>query len=224
MSGPRIVIATPFDGGDLQTARVTLGYHQFVRALEREMGANVIDGSIMFACDVVRARNRAVGHILRDIPDVTHVLWLDDDNYPAHIPSGIAAVRHMIDCCAAVVGAPYTRKRKPAQWVHQALQGATVDGRGLMPVAGLGFGFTMTSRDALAQLDFQAERYVDLPNPHAIGNLFGQLYGTDSEGRRYLMSEDYSFCARWRDLGRQCYVLARSPIIVHAGMTEYVGG
>ena len=53
MTAHKLMIATPFDGGDLLTATVTLGYHRFVRYLERHMSADVLDGTALFACDVV---------------------------------------------------------------------------------------------------------------------------------------------------------------------------
>jgi hypothetical protein len=36
-----------------------------------------------------------------------------------------------------------------------------------------------------------------------------------------LLSEDYSFCLRWRRLGGRVYVYARGGIIHHAGVHDW---
>jgi ketosteroid isomerase-like protein len=225
MTAHKLMIATPFDGGDLLTATVTLGYHRFVRYLERHMSADVLDGTALFACDVVRARNRAAGMVLRDFPAVTHVLWLDSDNFPEDDAQGAAVVQALLDSGHDVVAAPYTRKRTPTQWVHQGVT-SEPDAHGFAETHSVGFGFTMTSTRALRQLnelsfeDLVAPRYWDLPHDHEVANLFGQVYASAGT-RDYLASEDYSFCKRWRDTGGKVYVLARGGLIMHAGSKAY---
>ena len=212
----RLLIATPFDGGDVLTARVTLGYHRFVRALERDLGADVLDGELLFAADVVRARNRAASHVLQRMPEISHVLWLDDDNFPEDVAQGLAVVHEMISSGEDLIAAPYTNKRPPLQWTHNGVQGVEPDERGVLDVLGVGFGFTITSRACLERMAWAAETYQDLPNQTTIANLFGQVYEQHPAGVA-LMSEDYSFCKRWRDLGGRVKIYLRAGIIQHVG-------
>lgn len=219
--GTRLLIATPYDGGDLWTARVTLGYHNFVRALEKQLGSDVLDGSMLFACDVVRARNRAAAMVLRDFPAHTHVLWLDDDNFPEHIDDGVRVVREMLAADEDIVAAPYTNKKHPTRWVHQAFHGEQPDPRGLVRVRSVGFGFTLTSVACLREMSEKASHYWDLPNEHRIANIFGQINDEAPDGRPFLASEDFSFCARWRAMAGDVYVYAKAGVILHAGSRAY---
>ena len=219
---PHICIATPYRGAELRAGTVSLGYHQFTLALEREMGATGLDATLMVACDVVRARNRAVGHVLRDLPGITHVLWLDDDTFPEDVDDGIRVIREMLALGEHMVSWPYTTKSQPLRWVHQHLDGGiVVDERGCIAVRGVGFGFTLTSAEMLRRMAEDAVRYGntywDLPKPHDIANLFGQMIDTAPDGRRFLGSEDFSFCKRWRDLGGTVQLYVKGGVLMHAG-------
>ena len=77
----KIVIATPVDGADVATARVTVGYHHFVKRLAVSLGADVLPAELLFGADVVRARNRAAASILQNYPSADRVLWLDEDTW-----------------------------------------------------------------------------------------------------------------------------------------------
>jgi hypothetical protein len=54
-----------------------------------------------------------------------------------------------------------------------------------------------------------------------VPNIFGQLYDrvTDSPDPEdeVLLSEDYSFCKRWRDLGGKVLLYTRAGVVRHAG-------
>ena len=224
MSRPHILIATPFDGGDLRTARVTLGWHRFVRHLEKTLGADSLN-EVVYSCDVVRARNRIVATVIRDLKATDRVLWLDDDTFADDFDEGARTVAWMAESGEALIAAPYTSKTTPARFVVNELEGEKPDERGLLSVRGVGFGFTMTSVACLqAVVDACASTgsaYYDLPHPHLIANVFGQIYDAGPDGRKYLASEDLSFCARWRALGGRVALMARAARIVHAGSRGY---
>ena len=219
----QLLIATPVDGGDTQTARVTLGYAQFVAALTHALGAETLDSTIMFCCDVVRARNRAAAYVLRELRHITHVLWLDDDTYPPDARDGVEMVRRMLALDVPLVAAPYPRKRQGGGWTHEPLPYALPDERGLVSVLAVGFGFTMTTAACLRDLSERAETYYDLPHPHRVANVFGQVLVDAGDGRRILASEDGSFCHRWRDTGGRVAMLAQSAAVVHVGAKGYTG-
>lgn len=211
---PKLIIATPVRGVERGTASVTLGYSDFVRLLSQEMP---IDTVVTFAADVVRARNRIVAGVLRDYPTVSHVLWVDEDTWP----EDRGLVLDMVASGEDVVGAAYTNKSQPLRWVHQPLQTSPEpDPKGLQEVRAVGFGFTLTSTECLRRMSSAARRYTDYPNLHRVPNVFGLLYDRLTESAdpedETLLSEDFSFCKRWRDLGGKIKVHP-GGIIYHAG-------
>jgi hypothetical protein len=218
-----LLIATPVRGAELGAAVVAAGYSESVRALAQELPLKTV---LLYSLDVVRARNRVVSMLLHDphLADVTHVLWWDDDQWP----EDRRIVREMMALDIPIVAAPYTSKRQPLRWVHQAhlpspdggrMPLDAIDDRGCFDVRACGFGFTLTSRACLETLsrDPDTEWYWDLPRPVQCPNLFGQLYD-ELVGKTVLLSEDYSFCKRLRDAGGTVKVYARAGIIYHAGM------
>lgn len=212
---PKVIIATPVRAANTDTAVISVGYHNFVYDLMLNMGAEHLDGAITFSCDVVRGRNRLAAKVLREKPDCTHVLWVDDDQWA----DNWRIVPWMIGTGEDLIGAPYTNKKPPLRWVHQAWSDSPSipDERGVVDVMGLGFGFTLTSRRCLEKLTNVAEHYQDTPNPHMVGNIFGQLYDQpDPQAPQVLLSEDYSFCKRWRDLGGKVKLLP-AGVIYHSG-------
>ncbi len=226
MTAARICVATPFDGGDLRSAMVTLGYVEFREALIRHLDARTLWGTTLFAADVVRARNRAAATVLREkaFADVTHVLWLDSDNFPEDPIAGVAMVVAMVATGEDMIAAPYVRKKEPTSWVHQGTF-AEPDARGVACAFSVGFGFTLTSVECLRRVSGLADGYVDLLGEgqprHHVANIFGQVMIDAGDGERSLASEDVSFCARWRDLGGRVTVYAGGCLVEHAGSKRY---
>lgn len=208
----RLLIATPVRGAELPAALVSAGYAEATRALSALVPTHT---RLVFALDVVRARNRAVSLLLSesDLADVTHVLWWDDDQWP----EDVTVVPEMMALGLDVVGGAYTNKRAPVRFVHQVWEDRReVDARGCLDVRGVGMGFTLTSRACLEAMAAKAEWYWDLPREAQCPNIFGQVYD-DFGGRRVLLSEDFSFCKRWREHGGKVYVYGRAGLIFHAG-------
>jgi hypothetical protein len=227
---PRLVIATPVRAAEMHAASVSLGYAEMLTKLHRlRLTSEILSGSITFGADIVRGRNRIAAKVLREHHDATHVLWLDDDQWV----EDVAIIPEMIATGADVIGAPYTNKRHPLRWVHQQLvprlggagDAIVEQGRALLEVAGVGFGFTLTSVAALELLSDGERVYTDHPNPHRVANIFGQLYwhpGLDAgldvpPEDQALLSEDFSFCLRWRRLGGRVYIYAKAGLVHHAG-------
>jgi hypothetical protein len=183
-----IVVVTPVRGSDPRTALVSLGFADFRSAL-----VPLTQTRVAVTYQPVQARNELARLALLE-PKMTHTLWLDDDQW-ADDPM---IVQRMLDSREDLVGAPYTRKGYPLRFAHKGLVGAERTGD-LLDVAGLGFGFTLTSRRCLEEMTAEAVRsYVD-DDGKTIADLFGLLYQDDG-----LLSEDLSFCARWRALGGRC--------------------
>ena len=169
--------------------------------------------------DVVRARNRIAALVLREAPHLTHVLWWDDDLWP----EDIRIVFDMLETGHDVIGAIYTNRAEPVHAIHKSKAGVAGD-VDVLEVDAVGFGFTLTSLDALRRLSAAHRKYTDWPKPHKVANIFGQLYekvtASDDPEDEALSAEDFSFCKRWRDMGERVYVIG-GTIIEHAGTQKY---
>lgn len=211
---PKLVVATPVRAAELGAADVKFGWAEAMRQLSNMMPTVAFSA---YCTDVVRGRNRIAAKVLRDAPTATHVLHWDDDCWPENV--GI--VPEMMALGVDVVGACYTNKAQPLHWVHwKGDQGDDVDDRGLLRVRGLGFGFTLTTTKCLRRMSATARQYTDYPSRTRTADIFGMLYDKgedpDDETSDSLLSEDFSFCKRWGDLGEPLYVWNRA-IITHAG-------
>lgn len=237
--GRRILIATPTDGHP-QTATVTYAYHHAVRQLERA-GSVVIPSEIFFSDDLTRARSRAIWYALQR-EGWDWILWIDDD-----VAFDSSIVPLMVDRAKAdeieVLGAPYPRKRIPAQFPYKPLASQLAAGkidvvRDCVEVELLAFGFMLTSRECLETMcdAYSNEWFTDGHEPgniHETIGLFKQIH-TDAttvpDGKggtmrfRDLYSEDYSFCYRWRAIGGKVhmYVGDGSPL-GHIGGHVFTG-
>ena len=206
-AGPtRVAIATPLRGADTMSAQVTFGYASFLAQLSSIMK---IELQVGFCLDVVRARNRIAAHILTnpDFADIEDVLWVDDDTYPERPQIVAEMIQH--SHIADIVAAPYTNKTKPVRWVHRA--------EAPDRVLGVGFGFTMTTRRALLKVWDASEPYFD---GLECRNMFGQVYD-EIQGRKVLLSEDFSFCKRARDAGVKIELHTTGGLIMHSGAVAF---
>jgi hypothetical protein len=179
------------------------------------MPIETISAVVCFNADLVRSRNRVAGLILREFPQATHVLWWDDDVFPADR----SIVKTMMATGEDVISAPYSTKSKPSRWVHQLLDPCPQEADGLQEVRYIGFGFAMTSTRALRKLTMACRIYTDHPAKDKIANLFGQLYEPTSAdtSEDALLSEDHSFCKRWREMDGRVVLYTRCGLLYHAG-------
>jgi hypothetical protein len=214
----KLVIATPVRGGEIDAAQVSFGWAAQMRAL-----------SIVFNCDlpivgynydVVRSRNRMAAQVLRDKGDVEYVLWWDDDV----MLGDLKIVREMMATGEDVIAAPYANKLPPIGWVHTHFKPPR-EKRGLLQeVRSVGFGFTMTSTKCLRAMSEPARKYTDWTrngDHYKVADIFGLTFEAPEPGGspedEMLMSEDYSFCKRWRDMGGKIQIYLGAGILGHAG-------
>jgi hypothetical protein len=213
----KLLIATPIRGANLLASSVSYGYAEYRALLCQITPCELLGPALAFSCDNIRGRNRIATVVLRDFPSVERVLWWDDDQWP----SDIRIVQHMIDTGEDMIGGAYTNKIPPVRWIHQLLPGVTeLDQRKLLEVMRVGFGFTMTSRRCLERMAAKAKKYVDyLPNGEIeVFDLFGQIMGPIPGKGMTKLSEDFSFCDRWRAMNGRIWVWGGdSNVVQHAG-------
>jgi hypothetical protein len=217
----RLLICTPLDG-DPRTATVHWTYHNAVRQLERA-GAVVMPAELLFAYDVSRARSVAAWRALQR-PDWDWVLWFDEDV----VVSDTSIVPRMIERAEEddrihILGKPYPRKRLPLEYPVRPLPGHMATGaiqidRDVAEVEAVPFGFTLTSRGCLQEMSecYQDELRCKTDKGETVPMLFALTFADTARGREYL-SEDNSFCHRWRALGGKVHAYFGGDPLGHTG-------
>lgn len=202
MSTARLVLAACIDGVP-DTAQVT---NAWAKQFYGTIGG--VAHRVVYSADVVRARNRVAQHVVDHMPEATHILWWDTDMF---VDDHVSLVVEMLASGADVIGAKYARKRKPRADVGIPILNAeamrTEHGIAL-PMHAIGFGFTITSMNAIRRVGEGARVYTDAcENGERIRtrNIFGLQYiynghiDIDERPEAELVTEDWSFCAKWRD-------------------------
>lgn len=156
-------------------------------------------------------------------PEITHLLFLDDDmGWDAHLPARLIMADH--DFCAAVG----VRKKEDIapedKFCFNPLPGHARfhDVTRFLEVRDVGFAFVMLKRKVIERM---IEAYPELrynAKEEAQYALFLDMIDKrDGEfGER--LSEDFSFCRRWRDIGGEIWVDPAANL-THAGRKEYTG-
>jgi len=237
---PHILVATPCYGGNV-TSLYTLSLLGLQRACA-EIGIDLSFRLIAGDSLITRARNLAVQQFL-DHGEATHLLFIDADIgfAPEQALALLAADK---DVCGAI----YPLKRIDWDRIRaQTLAGIDdvaacslnyvvdlAEGENLPPaeeffrVKYIGTGFMMVKRDVFARM---AERYpetryasvhlgLNIDAANAETNAFFDCV-IDPETRTYL-SEDYTFCKRWTDMGGEIWAFSHSRLS-HVGTHVFAG-
>lgn len=230
MNPARIVIATPVDGSPASGV-VSHRYHVAVRQVERA-GAFIMPAELTWADDLSRGRSALVHYALKR-PDWDWLLFWDDDV----APEDTTIVVRMIECAVAngheILAAPYPRKRIPSAFPYRPLTQHQQVVNDCVEVDLIAIGFCLVSRSSLERMTaaYAAEWFSDtrLGSHERPVALFKQIHtdpfvGPDGTEWRDLMSEDYSFMHRARQIGIKVwmYVGAGSPVH-HVGGHTFTG-
>jgi hypothetical protein len=237
---PHIFVATPCFGGS-----VTQGYMQSIIQLMQHAGAAGIDLSLgMLGNDalVTRCRNSLVGQFM-ELGTPTHLLFIDSD-----ITFEPQQVTRMLAADLDVVGGMYPLKvlhwdvRAAARlrlgeaaetaamlYVGVMCEGDALERHGDFATARyVGTGFMMIKRQTIERMieGFPQTRYrtthaYPLPkgpvhDRHALFD--GSILAETGE----YLSEDYTFCQRWRSLGGKVW-LDTAGKLTHCGPYEFQG-
>jgi hypothetical protein len=238
----KVCIATPVYGPPA-SATVSYAYHAAMLSLLRDAGIGFVIR--LTNCDLVRARSRAVYEFLQT--DATHLLFWDEDT----IPPSTQAIGWLVHSGHDMIGLPYPHKKLDWEAVADGVRdeheqstlgrqtGAdlealsqtmplfvkSADGGvegGIGEVECMGFGFMMLSRSCCERMveayrkDLTFTDLVDGRKRETVA-LFQLIIRAD----RILLSEDYSFCERWRAIGGKVMVMAAPAS--HVGRHVYRG-
>lgn len=164
-------------------------------------------------------RNRLIARAMA-IPNVTDVLFLDDDVGPK--PED--AVR-LVNAPVEVVAGVYPAKKEEPTWFVQYLENCDVAScwnadLNLLKVAGVPAGFLRVSRSALQkmihaypELEYEDK---DVRGHKAWGLFYPQIID------RHDWGEDMIFCKRWTDIGGEVWV-DPTMHLKHVGRKVYSG-
>ena len=237
MARPLMMLATPCFGG-----LVHHGYMLSVCKLQRAAADHAFDLDLaLLAGDALVTRSRAVlAARFLDRASATHLLFVDADisfepaqvlrllRFDRDVAAGFYPLKS-VDWEAlprrAVAGEPL--RTAGLTYVGTLLGEAerrTVDGFSTAAYAGT--GFMMVKREALQrmvaaypELRFRSVHARRLPASDNLYALFDCLI--DPDGGAYL-SEDYSFCRRWRALGGDVWLDLASRL-THTGADDFQG-
>ncbi len=237
---PHVFIATPCFGG-----MVTQGYMQSVLRLMQFAGEAGLDLSLgMLGNDamITRCRNSLVGQFM-ELGTATHLLFIDSD-----ITFEPQQVRRMLDADLDLVGGMYPLKvlhwdvRAAARmrlgeaaetaamlYVGVLCEGEALERRGdFASAVYVGTGFMMVKRTAIEKMiaGYPRTRYR---TTHAyplktgpVTERYALFDGSILEETGEYLSEDYTFCHRWRSLGGRVW-LDTGGKLTHCGPYEFQG-
>jgi hypothetical protein len=234
-----VVVCTPCFGGLVHQGYMLATTNLLM--LGTQMGFGVSVELLGYDSLITRSRNSLVAKFM-DREDATHLMFVDADItfQPAQVlrmaAFGQDVVAGMyplklrdwsVDAIARVRGGEGL-ETAPLRYVGVACQGpARVAAGGFVTGEYAGTGFMMIRRGALQrmmaaypELKFEAahDRASLNPSPHQYA-LFDCMI--DPETRHYL-SEDYTFCRRWRDIGGQIWLDTQGSL-VHTGSHDFTG-
>ena len=227
----KVFIATPTRGG------VSPSYAASIwRILQDEEidveGTLELSDVQLWGEDVVRIRSRFVSHFLNKT-DATHLLFIDSD-----IEVLPKVIRGMLAADKDFVAAPYPRRDGvdfkrvrenpsiPAEGVAYRYSlrmtgELNVGEDGCAEVEGMPLGCALIKREALQKAYDAFEPVLGFDeDAHGVSVALFQLILKD----RALLSEDYSFCERWRTMGKKVFMfLGDGSPVTHHGEHRYEG-
>jgi hypothetical protein len=236
---PHLVVATPCFGGlvgqrYMQSAIALLQYGT-------QMGLQVSIELLGYDSLITRSRNALVARFM-DTPTATHLLFVDADtgfnveqvlrmlHFDQDIVAGMYPLK-LIDWDEAAL----TRARRgepvetaPLRYVGTPCEGAALEQQdGFITGQYAGTGFMMIKRQTLERMmsAYPHTRYtaahtaaVPSRSPHQYA-LFDCMIDPDNG---HYLSEDYTFCRRWRDIGGKLWLDTKGELI-HVGPHEFLG-
>lgn len=174
-------------------------------------GINVFCIYMSYDALVQRARNDIVKLALETNVDELVFVDCDIDWKPEDF---IKLVNHDAD----IVGAVYPKKYDEESYPVKLLDEYKVNENNLVEVDGLPMGFTKIKRKALELIWDNSKEYREPHKEHPIRMVFD--ININEEG--YLVSEDISFCDKWKSLGGKLY-LDPTIDLAHVGTKRWIG-
>jgi len=165
---------------------------------------------------IPRARNNLAGKFLHN-KNATHLMFIDSDSRftPDDLFKLITADKDV--CCGA-----YPVKKMPPQLVINELENGEKEGD-LVEVSTAGTGFMLIKRQVFDKM-IQAYPKTKYKEHVGLGARYEPylyaLFDTDISQEGFYLSEDWTFCLRWRAIGGKVWV-HKGIDLGHVGLYEY---
>lgn len=207
----------------IQDAEVDYAFHRSFDNTKRYLFAAGIDNTTyesMGGSHIGKARERVLWSAYYGSPEATHFLWIDADmGWEPQAVSRLIGSGH--EFCAAV-GA---KKTDQFSLCYNPLPGAPVRHpvTGFLGARHCGFAFVLLQRSVIDKMiaAYPQLRYNTGDKPPEWA-LFMDMIQDDDGWERERLSEDLSFCHRWRQIGGEIWIDPDTALI-HAGRKEYTG-
>lgn len=208
--GTKIHFCVPCYGGMLSEAT----FMSFIKwsNTARQLDINWTIETMTNESLISRGRNTLAAKFLSQ-QESTHLMFVDSD-----IGWEPWQLLLLIDRDVDVVAGLYPLKTLPVNWVVNGIDGGYEDETGLTEVARAGTGFMLIKRDVFNKLKHHKNVHQynnDLGLGTEIDQFMYTFFDTSVRDNRYF-SEDWSFCANYRDLGGKIYVDKR-VLLNHIG-------
>lgn len=207
----KVHIAMPCYGGMLTEAT----FMSFIKWANtaKQLGIDWTLETMVNESLISRGRNTLTAKFLGATDNTTHLMFIDADIgwEPWHL---LVLLNRDVD----IIGGLYPMKTMPIKWVVNGFEGAEEKPDGLQEVSKAGTGFLLMKREVFTKLN---DHPAVKPYKNDIGmdpkydQFLKTYFDTAVRENRYL-SEDWTFCANWRDLGGKIYVDKR-VLLRHAG-------
>lgn len=222
----KIWLAIPSYGGQATIATYKSVIHDMFRLVLDGNEVRIFDE--LGHADIYALRAQMVGHFLAD-KDATDLIMIDSD--VAWEGFGLQSLlAHDVD----LVAGSYPKRKDPIEFMFRSCQDAGEPlmgdpGTGLVEVWGMPGGFMRCRRSMLEKMVAAHPELMAVDRDSPTGKTcrlfdpywFDTIEADGTKGRRVL-SEDYAFCQRWRDLGGKVYLDA-SIGMAHIGTKAFHG-
>lgn len=180
----------------------TQAYHIFNRLCPLTLQPNN-GGSIE------KSRNRGVAMNMAQ-KGITHLCFIDSDQGWHE-----QTIQQLLSHAVQVIGVPIRQKSHQLQWNMSGLPGTghTIWNGRILEVGRIGSGFLLINRSCLARM---ISAYPELAVEDEQLGTYHTLFQTDK------LSEDYTFCERWRAIGGRIWADPTLEIC-HVGQAEFTG-
>jgi len=168
---------------------------------------------------VTRARNNLVAKCMSN-KQITHILFIDAD-----VGFDVESIYKLIAHDKDIVGGIYPKKTFEPDYVFNPSPNAKREGN-LVEVDDIGTGFMLIKRSVIETM---MSKYPDLKyksdinySPEAEPFMYALFDTSISKETGTYLSEDYTFCERWRNLGGKIYA-DTSIELTHTGYYPFKG-
>jgi len=202
----KIHFMTPCYGGNITEACFN-SYLQWTAFAVKEKVSFDLD-TLANESNVNKARNSCVAKFLAG--DATHLMFVDAD-IQWNTEGIIKLMSHDVD----IVGGIYPQKTLPPRMVVNTIKTGKRQGN-LLEVGTIGTGFMLIKRGVFEKMiECGAAKYKD------VGGIAYDFYNCTIDSNGEYLTEDWSFCRRWRQLGGTVYA-DTTVALAHTGYHKFM--